>query len=111
MLQSVRHTSLYNVPYIYLYIDNNRIIKVLDLCQQSGHRKREFYRASLGDVERNEVLPAGVTQIFIKTGRVMCVNIPLYKLENNYRDIDYIEKLKKNYVFIMNQFTYMKKGE
>lgn len=50
-------------------------------------------------VERNEVLPAGVTQVSIKTGRVMCVNIPLYKLENNYRDLDYIGKIEEKLRF------------
>lgn len=50
-------------------------------------------------IERNEVLPAGVTQISIKTGRVMCVNIPLYKLENNYRDLDYIGKIEEKLRF------------
>ena len=50
-------------------------------------------------IEKNEVLPAGVTQVSIKTGRVMCVNIPLYKLENNYRDLDYIGKIEEKLRF------------
>ncbi|RQX43142.1 hypothetical protein DB784_04585 [Staphylococcus warneri] len=47
-------------------------------------------------VKKKEVLPAGVTQVSIKTGRVMCVNLPLYKLENKYKDLGYIRKIEEN---------------
>lgn len=50
-------------------------------------------------IENNKVLPAGVTQISIKTGRVMCVNVPLYKLEDRYGDSDYIEKIERKLRF------------
>ena len=57
-------------------------------------------------VSKGLVLPAGVTKVSIKSGRVLCVNVPLNVLKSNFEDTEFIKKLEGNLRFY-NESIYL----